>query len=185
MIEASLILGVLLLAQVFGPANLPFLFVFGAIVVLCVPIIRLAIMKAPPFVPTPKKDVRAMIELAHIRPGERAYDLGCGDGRVVRAAAAEGAIATGFELSAPTFLLAKALSIGKKNVRFHYANFWTQDYRDADIIFCFLLKAAMREFKAKIWPQLKPGARVVSYTFRLPDIEPEATRGAVYAYAKR
>lgn len=173
-----------MLAALYGTTNIPFLVIFAVIVLLCLPIIRLAIMKAPPFVPTPEKDVASMIALAEIRPGERAVDLGCGDGRVVRAAAEAGAVATGYELSAPTFLMAKALSIGKKNVTFRYGNFWTKDFRETDVVFCFLLMGAMKDFKTKIWPQLKPGARVVSYTFRLPGVEPARERGAVYCYVK-
>ena len=40
-----------------------------------------------PFVPTPVEVVDAMLELANIQPGDLLYDLGCGDGRIVVAAA--------------------------------------------------------------------------------------------------
>src|SRR3954469_23814654 len=40
-----------------------------------------------PFVGTPQPVVDKMLELANIRPGEVVYDLGCGDGRILIAAA--------------------------------------------------------------------------------------------------
>ena len=67
----------------------------GILLLLCLPGV-LVMRGAAPFVTTPKKTVRAMIALAAIRPGEIVMDLGCGDGRLVFAAAKKGAIATGF-----------------------------------------------------------------------------------------
>src|SRR3954452_2193666 len=40
-----------------------------------------------PFVGTPQPVVDRMLELAAIKPGEIVYDLGCGDGRILIAAA--------------------------------------------------------------------------------------------------
>ena len=36
-----------------------------------------------PFVPTPRKVVRRMIELADLKGTETVYDLGCGDARIL------------------------------------------------------------------------------------------------------
>ena len=41
------------------------------------------VLGGAPFVPTPSKVLQRMIELADIKPGEKVYDLGCGDGRLV------------------------------------------------------------------------------------------------------
>ena len=40
-----------------------------------------------PFVTTPPEVVEAMLDMAEIRPDDVVYDLGCGDGRMVIAAA--------------------------------------------------------------------------------------------------
>ncbi|MDO8622525.1 MAG: hypothetical protein Q7R80_04815, partial [bacterium] len=66
-----------------------------------------------PWVPTWRRDVDRFLALAQLRPGERFYDLGCGDGRLVRAAANTGTIATGFECSLLPYLLAK-LRVGRR-----------------------------------------------------------------------
>ena len=53
-----------------------------------------------PYVPSPHQIVERMLELAKIKPGEKVYDLGSGDGRVVIAAAQKyDAKAVGIELS--------------------------------------------------------------------------------------
>ena len=39
------------------------------------------------FVPTPHEIVDGMLKMANVKPGDVVYDLGCGDGRIVIAAA--------------------------------------------------------------------------------------------------
>ena len=43
--------------------------------------------KLAPYVSSPTRVVDRMLELANIKPGETLYDLGCGDGRILIAAA--------------------------------------------------------------------------------------------------
>lgn len=137
-----------------------------------------------PFVPTPKKILDRMVRLAGIRPGERVYDLGCGDGRLVFAAAKRQAKAVGFELSVPTFLYAKLLSLFHPRACIRFRDFWSQDYRDADVIFCYLLTDTMQTFKRKVWPQVKTGCRVVSHSFKMADVEPTVRETSVVMYVK-
>ena len=44
-----------------------------------------------PFVPSPQPIVDKMLEAARVKPNELVYDLGCGDGRIVVAAASSAA----------------------------------------------------------------------------------------------
>ena len=56
--------------------------------------------KLAPYVGTPVRVMDRMLELANIKPGETVYDLGCGDGRIVIAAALRyKAKAVGVEIS--------------------------------------------------------------------------------------
>jgi len=128
--------------------------------------------------------MKEMLALADIRSGEHVYDLGCGDGRLVRAAAACGAQAVGIEFSLPTFLLAWFLSRKHPNARIRFGNFWRFDYRDANVVFCFLLTDTMKEFERVIWPALPPGCRVVSHAFRLPTIPLTRSQGGAHLYVK-
>src|SRR3979490_40655 len=42
-----------------------------------------------PYVPPTEEAVKAMLKLADVKPSDIVYDLGCGDGRIVIAAAKE------------------------------------------------------------------------------------------------
>src|SRR5229473_2608779 len=56
--------------------------------------------KLAPFVTSPVRIVERMLELANLKPGETLYDLGCGDGRILIAAAEKyKAKAVGIEIS--------------------------------------------------------------------------------------
>jgi SAM-dependent methyltransferase len=154
------------------------------VILLCLPLFRMAIHKEPPFVPTSGTNVKTMMELSDLKNGETVYDLGCGDGRIVRAAAKLGGIATGYELSIPTFVLAKLLTRSTGHAKILYKDFWKADYRNADVMFCFLLPSTMEKFKEVIWPQLKPGARVVSHAFKLPGVEPKRQIRDLMVYIK-
>src|ERR1700724_4720524 len=56
--------------------------------------------KLAPYVASPARVVDLMLEMAKIKPGEKVYDLGSGDGRIVIAAAGKyKAKAVGVEIS--------------------------------------------------------------------------------------
>src|SRR2546428_14000446 len=55
--------------------------------------------KLAPYYPTPLTIVQKMLELGGLKPGEKMFDLGSGDGRIVIMAAQKfGADATGIEM---------------------------------------------------------------------------------------
>lgn len=154
------------------------------VVVLALPGIR-ARWKQAPYVWTSTKIQAIMLRFATIKPGDIAYDLGCGDGRLVRAAATHGAMATGIEASLLTYALAWIWSLPVRNARIRFGDLWKGDYRDADVIFCYLLVASMERFEHDIWPTLKPGCRVVSNSFRMKGLVSEKEEGNVFLYVKR
>lgn len=183
-LEAILLIALLLVLPFAGLNNIPFLILYAFVVIICLPVIRLILQFGPPFVPTPNNTVDDMIGLAGIKPGEVVYDLGCGDGRLLIAAAKKGANAIGYELSVPTYMLAKFRTRGYKNIQVRYGDFWKKDLRDADVIVCYLLMQKMKVFEDVIWPQLKPGSRVISHAFTLPNIKPAARAGEGVMYVK-
>ncbi len=132
---------------------------------------------AAPWVPTRGKDVARLLALAGLKPGEHLVDLGCGDGRLVVAAARDfGARATGYELSIPMIIAARLAARSKGSagsVRIEYGNFFKKDLRDADVVVCFLMPKAMEKLSEKFRRELKPGARIISYTFQLPGWQAE------------
>ncbi len=125
-----------------------------------------------PFVPTPLPRVRKMLELAKIKPGDKVYDIGCGDGRLVHLASKEHkAQAVGFELSPPVWFWAKICQpFWFSKAKIKYRNFVSQDISDADVIVCYLMPNTLKKFQEKL-KKLKKGTRIISYAFQIPDLK--------------
>lgn len=124
----------------------------------------LAFVTGAPFVPSTSPVAEKMVELAQLRRGQVVYDLGSGDGRILKLAAAKGAKATGFEINPFLVLYSKirgAFAVWK--------NFWKQDLRDANVIFVYLLPWRMAQLGKKITRECKPGTLIVSNSFIFPD----------------
>ncbi|MFH1171289.1 MAG: class I SAM-dependent methyltransferase [bacterium] len=149
-------------------------------------------IRAAPWLPTRAKDIRRLLDLAELKPGELLYDLGCGDGRVLMIAAKEyGARAVGFEISLLPYLAAKARTIfhpSRRNIQIRFEDFYHTSLSQADVVFCFLTPSAMKRLKTKFVQELHPGARVASSTFSfdgLPGavrVKPEEKTIAVHLY---
>ena len=123
-----------------------------------------------PYVPTPMAAVKKMVKAAKIRKGDRIYDIGCGDGRVLYLAEKNGAQATGFEISPAIYLLAlikKILKGAKMKIRF--SDFRNNNLGDADVIFCYLMPNMIKKNIQKFQKELKPGTKIISYAFRIWD----------------
>lgn len=177
-------IAVLMFALLLTPKGIWLPIICLGAIALCIPG-AYATWFGAPFLPTSHPILARMISMARLKKGEIAYDLGCGDGRVLLAAAHAGAKATGYEFSVLMFIYCKLRCLFQRDVRVKYGNFWTKDFRDADVIFCYLLTDTMKTFKAKIWPQLKPGCRVVSHSFRMQDIVPDEEGEKVVVYIKK
>ncbi len=151
---------------------------------LCIPDMILAFRKSPPFVPSFGRDRKAILKLAAIQKNEIVIDPGCGDGRLVFDAAAQGAKSIGYEFAIPAYAYAKLRSFFHPGSTIRFGDFWQQDYTHADIILCYLLPETMQKFHTLIWPQLKPGCRVVSHAFRMKDIKPKKSEQGIHLYIK-
>jgi SAM-dependent methyltransferase len=130
--------------------------------------------RGAPWVPTPRRVVRRMLSLAQVLPGEAVYDLGCGDGRVlVMAARRFRARAVGIELDLSRFLwsLAVITALGLwRRVRLVRGDLFRQDLGEADVVVTYLLQETNDRLQAKLLREMRPGARVVSNTFRFSDL---------------
>ena len=129
----------------------------------------IAMATGAPYVPTPMARVEKMLALAKIKKGEKVYDIGCGDGRMVYVAANEyGANAVGYELSPFVYLLARVRKFFWRSLaKIEFTDFRYRNLSDADVIVCYLLPDALARLQPKLETELKKGARVVSYAFAI------------------
>jgi len=123
-----------------------------------------------PFEPTKERQVKKMIKLAKIKKGDKAVDLGSGDGRIVIALAKAGAKeAHGYEIN-PFLVWISRRKIKKaglqKKAFIHYGSFWKANLRKYDVITLFQFGTVMNRLKKKFMRELKPGTRVISNHWR-------------------
>ena len=130
-----------------------------------------------PFVPTTDEAVQAMLKLAGVKKADTVYDLGCGDGRIVIAAAKNyGAHAVGIDIDPQRIKEAKenAKKAGVESlVRFEENDLFKADFRPATVVTLFLLPEVNLKLRPKLLQDLKPGTRIVSNTFDMGDWKPE------------
>jgi SAM-dependent methyltransferase len=134
----------------------------------------MALVKGAPFVPTPMAAVEKMLLLAKIKEGEIVYDIGCGDGRMVYLAAKKyKAKAFGLELSPLIYAIARIRHfLWRSKAKILFSNFKNRNLRDADVIVCYLLPETLEYLQSKLEKELKKGARVISYAFKVGDWKP-------------
>lgn len=128
------------------------------------------------FLPSSRAAVEVMLHAAGLRPGEKIYDLGCGDGRLLVAAARRWAVqAVGVEISPLVIALAwLRVRLGGVQVRLVLGDARKVDFRDADAVFCYLMPELLERLEPR-FRQLKPGCRIVCHRFGLSGWSPQAT----------
>jgi 16S rRNA A1518/A1519 N6-dimethyltransferase RsmA/KsgA/DIM1 with predicted DNA glycosylase/AP lyase activity len=127
--------------------------------------------KLAPYYPTPQSIVAAMLDLADLRPGEKMFDLGSGDGRIVIMAAQRyRADATGVELDddLATQSAQKIRQLGlQAKARIIHGDMLKQDYSSANVITVYLLPESNLKVRPVLDPQLKKGTRIVAHDFEI------------------
>jgi SAM-dependent methyltransferase len=132
-----------------------------------------------PFVATPPDVVDRMLAMARTGPGDMVYDLGCGDGRVVIAAARKyGARGVGLDIDAKLVVAAQAAAVAagvERLVTFRVQDAMTVDVSEATVVTLYLLAASNARLRPILTSQLRPGARIVAHNYPLGgDWEPSA-----------
>jgi len=129
------------------------------------------------YVPTREPVMDAMLRLAEVDSEDVVYDLGCGDGRIVIAAAQRfGATGVGIDLDPKRINEANenAVDAGVTDkVTFIEGDLFESDFREATVVTLYLLTELNNRLKPILMEQLKPGTKVVSHAFSMGDWEPE------------
>jgi 2-polyprenyl-3-methyl-5-hydroxy-6-metoxy-1,4-benzoquinol methylase len=132
------------------------------------------------FVPTPPEVVTAMLKLANVTEKDVVYDLGCGDGMIVTAAAKEfGARSVGIDIN-PVRVKEANERVAKAGVtdkvKILNEDLFQANIGEATVVTLYLLQTLNQKLIPKLNKELKPGTRIVSQTFSMgDDYPPEKT----------
>ena len=123
--------------------------------------------------PTPNEAVTEMLKLAGVTKGDVVYDLGCGDGRIVIAAARDfGARGVGIDIDP------ERIAESRENARtadvmhrvtLREEDLFEADIREATVVTLFLWPSLNLKLRPKLLKDLKPGTRIVSYIHNMGD----------------
>ena len=125
-----------------------------------------------PFVPTSGKIIREILEKAKLKKGAVFYELGSGDGRVLRMAVREfGVFGYGVDIHPMLIwyskIVAKLQNI--QNISFKRESFFKTDLKKAEVIFLFLLPKTLEKLSKKLGKNKK--ALIISHGFKISGLD--------------
>ena len=125
------------------------------------------------WVPTQDDVVTAMLKLADVGKNDVVYDLGCGDGKIVIAAARQfGARGVGIDIDPQRIKEAnaavKAAGVTDR-VKIIEGNIFDPaiPIKDATVVTLYLLPSLNEKLRPRLQSELRPGTRVVSNSFNM------------------
>ncbi|MEM5833557.1 MAG: SAM-dependent methyltransferase [Candidatus Aenigmatarchaeota archaeon] len=127
------------------------------------------------YFPLPKNTIRKMLKLAKVNRKDVLYDLGSGDGRVLRIAVKEFKVkkAIGIEKSLILFLISKILNKISKledKIEVKWKDFFKEDLSKATVITLYLNFGVMKKLEEKIIKECK-NVRIVSAAHKFPNLK--------------
>jgi len=148
-------------------------------------------MSCAPFVQTPIDVVKKMIQIADLKPGQKLFDLGAGDGRLVMTVAQETeALSVGVEMRDD--LIERARSEIKRlnlegRVTMIHDDFFNVDLSEADVVTLYLTTSGNERLRPKLERELKKTAKVISHDFKVGNWKPavvynELLGHTIYSY---
>lgn len=135
----------------------------------------------PFWAPTEARAVNRALRLARLAPGERFIDLGCGDGRILVAAARAGAHVVGVETDGELVDFARR-HLEDEGVSGTVVHGDALEISlDADVIFSYLSPAMLQRLRPRL-QTARPGTRLVTVDFAVPGLRPSRVVGGVHLY---
>ena len=129
------------------------------------------------YIPTAPATVDAMLRLAAVTHNDVVYDLGCGDGRLVVAAASRyGARGMGIDIDPQRVAEATAhvrASNLEGRVRIVQGDLLEVGLKGATVVILYLSAELNAKLRPKLLADLRPGARIVSHHFGMGDWKPD------------
>jgi hypothetical protein len=128
------------------------------------------------WVPTEDSMVGRMLQMANITSTDKVYDLGSGDGKIPLAAnKLFGATAVGIEYDADLVKHSRCLAEAEgvqTRVTFVEGDIFETDFSAATVVTMYLTPTVLERLQPTLFA-MKPGTRVVSYSFGIGDWQPD------------
>jgi len=112
-----------------------------------------------------------MIEFAGLKKQDVVYDLGCGNGKILKKAAEFCSKAIGIEIDPLRVWIAKFKTRKMNNIQVIGGNLFNQNLRNANVVFIFLRQKTNDRLLEKFGKELKKGTKIVSHYWTL-DMKP-------------
>lgn len=129
-----------------------------------------------PFYPTSDSSAKEILKLAKVKKGEKIYDIGAGDGRILNyAEKIYKAKAVGFEINPFVYFWARIRQFFGWKGKIILGDFKNHNLKDADKIFCYMLPRTLETFKKTFGKTLKKGTKIISYRFKIKGWKPNKT----------
>jgi len=144
------------------------------------PVVQKEVKLDVPYEPSSEDVVRTMLEIANVGKDDIVYDLGCGDGRIVIAAAQKTeARGVGVDLD-PERIKESQENARRVNVadrvKFYQSDLFQTEISEATVVMLYLYPEVNLKLRPKLFRELKPGTRVVSHSHDMGTWEPDQTK---------
>ena len=157
-----------------------FFFIFTSVIIFCFVFVLLF---GAPFLPTLRPQIDIALDLLDLQAGQTMLELGCGDGRVLVAAARRGLNAVGYELNPILIVISWVRTRPYRHrVRVVWGDFWRTSWPHAEGIFSFILPRYMSKLDKKVAQYSYRPLRIASFAFVIPGKEPQTVKEGVYLY---
>lgn len=156
---------------------------FGLVLLVVLICFGGVLLVGAPYLPTLAPQVQSALKLTGLKSGDTLLELGCGDGKVLLAAARQGINAVGYELN--PFLAALAwlrTRRYRRQVRVIWGDFWHQTWPPAEAIFVFLLPRYMSKLNKKVIQYPHKPVKLASYAFEIPGKRHVTEKNGVFLY---
>lgn len=152
---------------------------------LLISLFGLTLLFGAPFLPTMKNQTASALDLLALKRGQILLELGCGDGRVLKAAAQRGIRGVGYEINPLLVLYARLHTWRYRQlVSIRWGNYWQAKWPPTDGIFVFLLDKYMVKLDNCITQKYKgKKVKLASVAFEIPHKKPQKTLHGVFLYA--
>lgn len=134
------------------------------------------IWRGAPYMPSTDRRAGLMVDALRLKKGDKAADLGSGNGLMLIEMAKRGIEAHGFEIN-PYLVLFSRWKIARARLSdkaiVHWRDFWSEDLSEYKGLTVYLLPHITKRLEPKLKREMKKGSRVVVETWKLPKLKPE------------